>query len=414
MGNRKIVTWLVALPWVGVVVTVVALVSSASPGFKTASTMALGLVGVGMSMLLLAVAQWTMTSLAQRDQALQEASTLAMELQGHMNALDDLAEGLDVGIFLVDSKMKIEYANPKAIALFEFPDPESQTLLAVTLSSPIVSLVESVAQTGVSTKDEIVFEHPTERIMSVVAWRESTDLNRIFVSLYDTTHLRRLERVRRDFVANVSHELRTPLTTIRAMAETLIDDPDDLEMRQKYQERIVAEVDRLTRVAEDLLTLSALEAGQAVKSDVDLAEIARNVVAQTQAKAKKKKLKLNLQAPDKLPLMANDHQMTQVVLNLVDNAINYTQEGSVDVEVNQEGDHAILEVRDTGIGIAVDHQPRIFERFYRVDRGRSRESGGTGLGLSIVRNIVEAHGGKITVSSRLGHGSTFRVYLPLV
>ncbi|MBX3111659.1 MAG: PAS domain-containing protein [Fimbriimonadaceae bacterium] len=403
-----------ALPWAGVVVSVVALATAHTAGMQTVAITALGLVGVGMSLAMVMMSQRSAVTETQRDKAVEVADALAVELQGHKDALDDLAEGLDVGIFLVDPKTKIEYANPKAVSLFEFDEPEGQTLLAVTLSSTVVELVERVASSGEAAKDEIVFEHPSERIMAVVAWQESTAVKRIFVSLYDITHLRRLERVRRDFVANVSHELRTPLTTIRAMAETLIDDPDDAELRHKYEARIVAEVDRLTRVAEDLLTLSALEAGQAVKSDVDLAEIVRNVVNQTQAKAAKKGLNLTIHAPQSLPVRANEHQMNQVALNLIDNAVNYTQEGSVDVDLSLEGDHAVLEVKDTGIGVAVDHQPRIFERFYRVDRGRSRETGGTGLGLSIVRNIVEGHGGKVTVSSRLGHGSTFRVYLPLV
>ncbi|MBS1708438.1 MAG: PAS domain-containing protein [Armatimonadetes bacterium] len=413
MRETRTPVWLIVAPWAGAAVIAVSLVLMASSGLRLVATAGLALVGLGLSLALVGAAHLVG---AANDAALKSnhaSETLALEVQSHKDALDDLAEGLDVAIFLVDSKLKIEYANQTAVRLFGFDDPEGRTLLAVTMSPQIVHMVERVAASGEPAKDELTFEQPDEQTMSVVVWRESTELQRIFVSLYDITHLRRLERVRRDFVANVSHELRTPLTTIRAMAETLVDDPEDEELRQKYGTRIVTEVDRLTRVAEDLLTLSSLEAGQAVKSDVDLAEIARHVVTQVQPKAQKKNLEVSLTAPEALPLRANDNQMTQVLLNLIDNAINYTQEGGVQVMVSTEEDHAVIEVRDTGIGIALDHQPRIFERFYRVDRGRSRESGGTGLGLSIVRNIVEAHGGKVILTSQLGHGSTFRVTLPM-
>ncbi len=414
MNVGKPPLWLALAPWVGVLVTVVSLSLLTVDGLRVSAIVALGTVGVAMPLAMTAAAHYASRTEAERDAARKHADTLAQEVQRHKDALDDLAEGLDVGILLVDPKLKIEYANQRAVSMFEFNRPEGQTLLTMTMSAPFVSLVEGVATTGEPAKDELTFDHPEERIMAVVAWCESTELKRIFVSLYDITHLRRLERVRRDFVANVSHELRTPLTTIRAMAETLVENPGDLAMKEKYETGIIFEIDRLTRITEDLLTLSTLEAGQSVKSDVDLAEIVRNVVEQAKPKAAKKGLSLRLDAPDTLPLQANDHQMTQVILNLVDNAINYTQEGGVEVTLRKDEGQAVIEVKDSGIGLAVDHHPRIFERFYRVDRGRSRETGGTGLGLSIVRNIAEAHGGKVAVASELGHGSTFTVYLPLV
>jgi two-component system phosphate regulon sensor histidine kinase PhoR len=214
----------------------------------------------------------------------------------------------------------------------------------------------------------------------------------VFV-FHDVTELKRLERVRSDFVANVSHELRTPLTSIAGYLEALLDGAqDDPQQRREFLGIMKHHTDRLGALVNDLFQLSQIESGayQWRREEVDL-------VALIAPLAQKKSLKL-----------------MQVLFNILDNAVKYTEEGwTVGVKVTQEGHSAIIRVSDTGVGIPEADRFRIFERFYRVDRARSRELGGTGLGLAIVKHIVEAHGGTVTVDSQLRKGSTFSVTIPI-
>lgn len=348
---------------------------------------------------------------AWQDEELAKVGELEVEVRRQRDALDELADGLDVMIFLTDTRTRILYANERAVQAFRFDDPEGQSILAVTLSSEIVDLVQEVADGGIPLSIETTLHHPDEKNVVVQAWRE-TSADRVFVSVYDLTSLRRLERIRRDFVANVSHELRTPLASVRLLAETLLEDDDDRELAERYLNKIVKEVDRLTRITDDLLTLSQLDSGRINKNPCDVAILVTAVVHQLMPKAQVKGLTLDHLCPGSLKANVDEGQFTQLVLNLVDNAINYTAQGSVIVRLTDGHDSFRMDVVDTGIGMAKEHQARIFERFYRVDKGRSRGSGGTGLGLAIVKNIAEAHGGKVSVSSELGHGSTFRVEMP--
>ena len=346
------------------------------------------------------------------DEQIARVGELEENVRRQRLALDELADGLNVMIFLTDTRTRILYANVRAIENFRFIDPEGQSILAVTLSNDIVDLVQEVADGGMPLSMESTLHHPDERNVVIQAWRE-TSADRVFVSIYDLTDLRRLERVRRDFVANVSHELRTPLASVRLLAETLLEEAEpDREISDKYLNKIVREVDRLTRITQDLLTLSQLDSGRITKGPTDVAVLVTAVVNQLVPKAASKGLSLRLDSPESLKANIDEGPFTQLVLNLVDNAVNYTSDGSVKVKVVDEVDTFRLEVTDTGIGLAKDHQGRIFERFYRVDKGRSRSSGGTGLGLAIVKNIAEAHGGRVSVVSELGHGSTFHVDMP--
>lgn len=338
--------------------------------------------------------------------------SLELRLARHAEAVDALADGLDVAIFLCDGEGNIEFANRRATRLFSFDHPEGRSVLAVTLSNELERLAKDAVRLDESQSAEIRLSHPESRVVKARTWPDSTEPGRVFLSVYDITDLRRLERVRQDFVANVSHELRTPLTTIRAMTETM-QDSDDPDLRARYFPKIIAEVDRLTHLTSDLLILSRAESHPEPRSVVNLTEIVRSVIAQLRDRARAKGLELTEQMEDDFFVEANGTQMTQVALNLIDNAINYTSSGSVAVRMSQIEGSVLLEVADTGVGIASEHIDRIFERFYRVDKSRSRETGGTGLGLSIVRHIVETHGGKVTVESALHHGSTFRVTLPL-
>jgi two-component system phosphate regulon sensor histidine kinase PhoR len=237
---------------------------------------------------------------------------------------------------------------------------------------------------------------------------------------HDMTELRRLERMRQDFVANASHELKTPLASIKAYTETLLDWAlHDEAVNVRFLERIDEQVERLNRLILDLLSLARLESGQEVfdHQPLNLLPVLESCVEDHRGRAATKNLTLAFEPGDLDPqealVRADEEAVRQIADNLIDNAIKYTPEnGSVRVRCLARWDAIAVEVWDTGIGIPRDDLPRIFERFYRVDKARSRELGGTGLGLSIVKHVVQSIGGKIEVSSRVGSGSKFTVHLP--
>ncbi|MDH4036466.1 MAG: cell wall metabolism sensor histidine kinase WalK [Candidatus Krumholzibacteria bacterium] len=238
------------------------------------------------------------------------------------------------------------------------------------------------------------------------------------VVLHDVSDLRQLESVRRDFVANISHELKTPLAAIRGLVETLIDDRAmDKGTHDRFVEKIRDQSMRLSNLVSDLLTLSRLEADQGGRQfeRMDMREsVAESFRAQVHV-AETKRVELDASVSDKPVLIEGDGEaLRELVDNLLSNAIKYTPEGGrVGLRLATEGSNAVLSVEDTGIGIAPEDQGRIFERFYRVDKARSRQLGGTGLGLSIVKHVALAHGGNISLKSSPGRGSTFRVQIPL-
>jgi two-component system phosphate regulon sensor histidine kinase PhoR len=329
-------------------------------------------------------------------------------------ALDTLADGLDVAVILCDERGFVQFANRKAKAMFRADEPKGEPIVAITLSHELERLVTETLDTRRHTSVEMHFTYPEDRIAIVHAWAEPPDWERVYVSIHDVTELRRLERIRQDFVANVSHEVRTPMTLIRAMAETLLDeDGSDRDLARRYLERIIAEVDRLTLIAQDLLVLSSAETGIVRKQACDVAAVIRGIVSLLGDKAGKKALTIRYEGPKHFMIEANSAQMSQVFTNLIDNAINYTAEGGIEVMMTPGEKEVTVQVIDTGVGIEAEHLPRIFERFYRVDKARSRATGGTGLGLSIVRHIVESHGGRVGVESAPGEGSAFTVVLPI-
>lgn len=332
------------------------------------------------------------------------------------SVIDDLADGIDVALFICDARGVIEYANKRALSSFKLDNVTGRSLLAMTLSHELESLVLECSGHRKQIHREVALSYPDERTYLAHLWMPKNTSNRVFLTLFDITDLRRLERVRQDFVANVSHELRTPLTLIRAMAETLLDadDPEPTESQQRYLDKIVGEVDRLTSISRDLLTLSAAESTHAKREPVDITDVVRGVCSQLLETAHDKGLELTYEGDEGAYTLANPLQIGQVVTNLVQNAISYTPQGSVTARVRQDESWISIEVQDTGIGISSENQQRVFERFFRVDKARSRATGGTGLGLAIVRHIVESHGGKVSLKSILGQGSTFTITLPVV
>jgi two-component system, OmpR family, phosphate regulon sensor histidine kinase PhoR len=317
-------------------------------------------------------------------------------------------------VLLVKSDGQCLIANQAALAIF--PDMEGSLLLNLSQSSELSSFARSIAyesKADIAAIGEFILPKPSERVIQAVAY--PTGDNSTILILRDLTDLRRLETVRRDFVANVSHELRTPLSSVKAMAETLIDGAiDDTEVARHFLETIVHESDRLVRLSADLLDLSRVESQPAQKKIKDVTKIVQNVTAgyAAQLKAAGHNVVINMEQP--LLLDVDPDEISQVMVNLVDNAIKYTpNSGTIRIWSTVSDDLVTISVSDTGIGILQQDLPRIFERFYRTDKARSRASGGTGLGLSIVKHIVERHGGKVSVESEYNHGSTFSFTLPV-
>ena len=228
----------------------------------------------------------------------------------------------------------------------------------------------------------------------------------------DTTERHRLDAVRRDFVANVSHELRTPIGALSVLADTIVDN-DDVDVVRRLVVRVGEEARRAARLVDDLLDLSRIETGGTASEDVDLADVADAAVGRVQSVAAERGTSIELDTGGGAVVSGDPGQLVSAVANLVDNAVKYSEPGgAVRIEVVDEPTEVVVIVRDQGIGIPRRDLERIFERFYRVDRARSRDTGGTGLGLAIVRHVVDNHGGSVSVDSTEGVGSTFTVRLP--
>jgi len=237
----------------------------------------------------------------------------------------------------------------------------------------------------------------------------------VLVVVRDVTEARRLDAVRRDFVANASHELKTPAASIRAAAETLLNGAlEDPPAAHRFTEQLQRDAMRLSRIVSDLLDLSRLEGGSDLAERVRMDVIAGDEVERLRDRAKEAGVVIELHTDGVPSVPGSGRDLALLVRNLIDNAVRYTPSGGrVDVSVSAEGGQVVLQVADTGMGIPQRDLSRVFERFYRVDRARSRETGGTGLGLAIVRHVAENHGGEVTVRSELSAGSTFVVRLPV-
>jgi signal transduction histidine kinase len=235
------------------------------------------------------------------------------------------------------------------------------------------------------------------------------------LALLDLTPIRRLEAMRRDFVANVSHELKTPLTVVGGFAETLADDDLPPAQRRQFVATIRNNAARMQRIVDDLLDLSRIESGgwRPAPARVDVGVVAEEATAAARDVAAARSVEVRIACDDAPAVLADPTAVRQVLSNLVENAVRHTFAGAVTVFTRRAPEGGTwLGVRDTGIGIGPEHLPRIFERFYRADPGRSREAGGTGLGLAIVKHLAEAHGGEVRADSRLGVGTTIEVRFP--
>lgn len=339
---------------------------------------------------------------AIKSESLVTAKVPDDQLERFMDALDLLP----IGIVIVDLKLNRRVRNNAAAAM--------------TGVRYVDILVDQAVDAMI---DEIKVAKSGNRILEAVAGTtryfkisgQAMDDQRGIVTVEDITEKSRIDTVQTDFVANLSHELKTPIGAVAALADSL-NGETETEVVWRLAERIVTESHRMSRIVDDLLDLSRVEFGGTEEwTDIDLATVLVEVVSTNQHAAKRQGLGLSLTGSAELLVRGDRSQLVSVFSNLVDNAIKYSEIGGVvNVSSTIKGDEIMVSVTDHGIGIAERDQKRIFERFYRVDKARSRATGGTGLGLSIVRHIVLEHGGAIDIRSEEGVGSTFTVRLPQV
>lgn len=343
------------------------------------------------------------------DQLVERLDALRREEARIRTILDAMIEG----VFVTDPDGYIVLTNA-ALARLAGDRVEGRTAVEAIRSA---ELHEAVRRATEGKASEVDFELSVngERRFIVAQTSPLPDRGGVVAVLHDATELKRIDAVRRDFVANASHELRTPLTSIRGFAETLTDGAlGDERMAKRFLTSIAHNAERLQSLVDDLLELSRAESPDSVVSleEVDVVAVAARVLSGLESRASGKRQQLELRGASVVTARGDARALDQVLLNLVDNAIKYTPDGGrVTIGAQVEGDRVVIEVSDTGPGIPRQHHDRIFERFYRVDKGRSRAQGGTGLGLSIVRHLVERMQGDVSVESRLGKGSTFRVSL---
>jgi two-component system phosphate regulon sensor histidine kinase PhoR len=234
------------------------------------------------------------------------------------------------------------------------------------------------------------------------------------ITLHDITEVKKVEKIKKDFIMNISHELRTPLTAIKGFVETLEEEVD--RDKRHYLEIIKRHTDRLINIVKDLLILSELEEKETKLEveEVDVAALVKDIMKIFEQKLKDKRLEVEVKVEEKIPSVKGDpFKLEQMFINLIDNAVKYTEKGKITIAVERKEDRIAIEVKDTGIGIPREHISRVFERFYVVDKSRSKRLGGTGLGLSIVKHIALLHGGEVAVESDPGKGTSFTVLLPV-
>lgn len=339
------------------------------------------------------------------------------------NEQDAVLTSMIEGVLAVDMDERVIGLNRAAAQLFQISPEEVQgrTVQEVVRNPALIEFIGRVLSSKASAESEITFYDKAPRYLQVhgtiLADAGGKSIG-VLVVLNDVTRIRRLESVRRDFVANVSHELKTPVTSIKGFVETLIDGAiDDPEKTRRFIGIIARQADRLQAIIEDLLTLSRLEQdaedAQIPMKASPLLPVIDGAMQACDVKAKEKNISFKIDCPADLTIKMNAPLLEQAIVNLIDNAVKYSDsDGGVEISVESRPDRVVVSVIDHGPGVSEEHLPRLFERFYRVDKARSRTLGGTGLGLSIVKHIAQVHGGYPEVKSVLGQGCTFMIHLP--
>ncbi|NQU39770.1 MAG: HAMP domain-containing protein [Lentisphaerae bacterium] len=329
------------------------------------------------------------------------------------------------GVLAIDPEGRVLYINEAAARLLDVTPTQAQgrILPEVVRHSELQRFSSATLTTGELSEEEIVMrgteEHHVQLHGAPLTDQGGTQIGGLVV-MHDITRLKRLEQMRSDFVANVSHELKTPMTALKGCVETLSDRaaPPDSETTARFVAMMARHVLRLEAISEDLLSLSRIEfeveQGELARERSAIQEVIQRAVQPFLSSAAAKRIVLTIDCPAELNAAVNEPLLEQAIGNLIDNAIKYSGGGTtIRLTAAQEADRVAIRVSDEGPGIEAQHHPRIFERFYRIDRARSRALGGTGLGLSIVKHIALAHHGNVTVESRPGHGSTFTLYVAI-
>ncbi len=350
------------------------------------------------------------------------------EISKERDYFQTILKGMTEGVLIVDGRGRILMVNDALRNLLSLSsDVADKMPLEVIRNAELEGAIRRAIQDGKSTALEFTFPFPDLKIVQVNVVgilsssqsirKEREGVRGAIAVFHDITRLKELEKIRRDFVANVSHELRTPLTTIKGYAETLLEGALKEEVASQFIQVIRKHTDRLTKIVEDLLTLSKIESRefQLKKEAIVVSDLIDDAVGFMKEVAEKKRISILVnEVSPSLTAEGDRNYLEQVLFNLLDNAVKYGCEGGrVTISaIGKDQREVQLSIEDNGSGIPDEDIPRIFERFYRVDKGRSQELGGTGLGLSIVKHIVQAHGGKVWVESTPGKGSTFYFTLP--
>lgn len=345
-------------------------------------------------------------------------------ISNQKNELDVVLSSMKEGVIALDTNIRIMSVNRAALELLGISDKKIRGRLVseVARNSELQELIRKVFEKEEGFQSEVTLRDNRNKILEIngSVLRDSTGLvmGALFV-LHDVTEYKRLENIRTEFVANVSHELRTPITSIKGFVETLTegakDNPEELD---RFLAIITRQTDRLDAIIEDLLALAKIERnsdGSEIEMvQTNMSEIFSSAIELSEGKASSKGLSLKTECSKSVEARVNPQLMSQALLNLIDNAIKYSNAGS-DILISGEQRDAdlVLSVQDHGCGIGEEHLGRLFERFYRVDKARSRELGGTGLGLAIVKHIAQAHRGSVAVESTLGEGTTFSIHIPM-
>lgn len=341
----------------------------------------------------------------------ERLETTIMESLEKQNRLEAILKSMDSGVIAIDNSGNIIMMNPFSKQLFSV---RGDTLGMNIGNVPCLSSVFEYLESDDKVTTMRTPEGKDLKMKKADILGERMNKVGVVIVIQDITDIKRLENLRSQFVANVSHELKTPLTSIKGFSETLRYVNDE-KTRIKFLDIINEEAERLTRLINDILSLSSLEQNRELKvEEIDTVEEIRRICDMLHQMAVAKSIELTLTASGNPILMGDRDNFNQMVINLVDNAIKYTEpNGKVKVRIEKSGGNLILSVKDTGIGIPEEHLPRLFERFYRVDKSRDRAKGGTGLGLAIVKHIVMSMKGEIKVESEIGRGTTFIVSIPM-
>ncbi|MEN8907786.1 MAG: ATP-binding protein [Clostridiales bacterium] len=348
------------------------------------------------------------------------------ELKSENIKVESIMNSMINGIIALDSNYSISLMNTKAYELFGINQSDKligKNIIEVIRNVQINKLIRKTIKDNVPQINEVFIGAPHNITLSVYTSpikSNSKSKNNIggIIFLHDITDIKKLEKIRSEFVSNVTHELKTPLTSIKGFIETLRNGAiENKSVANKFLEIIDIESERLYTLINDILQLSEIET---IKSEIEttncnLNTIVENVISVLAGTASKKKIKIIYDSKEEnTNILVNKDRIKQMLINLVDNAIKYNSEnGKIIISTKIDSGKVILSIKDTGIGIPVEHQNRIFERFYRVDKGRSRNAGGTGLGLSIVKHIINLYNGDIKVLSESNKGSEFIIQLPL-